>query len=180
MTDHDRQFPRVGRFYMKARRIILFGAFGLIGCGGPSRGPARTAIEPGSSPLTSTSDEAGVVTAPVAGEAPASGADAATTKGGQSAGTSGAEQAPPPLPATTKLSRGSGSKIDAALALGDTAFEADDFASAEARYREAAGLGPNDAAPLVGMARVAIAKTNGHTDDNAPPKNTMLGKAALS
>ena len=78
------------------------------------------------------------------------------------------------------LSRGTGSRSDAALALGDTAFEADDFGSAEARYREAAGLAPKDAAPLVGLARVEIAKTNVATNYNAAPKNPVLEKAVAS
>ena len=61
---------------------------------------------------------------------------------------------------------------------GDTAFDADDFALAESHYKEAAHLSPSDAAPLVGLARVAIAKTNVATDYNASPRNPALEKVA--
>ncbi len=67
---------------------------------------------------------------------------------------------PPPLPPTAKLARGTGSPGDAALAAGDAAYDADDFVKAEEKYGEAAKLAPKDAAPLVGSARVVIAKTN--------------------
>ena len=53
--------------------------------------------------------------------------------------------------------------------------------SAEAHYREAARPGvPTIAAPLVGLARVAIAKTNVATDYNALPSNPALEKAAAA
>src|SRR5690349_18386838 len=71
--------------------------------------------------------------------------------------SSEASEAPAPLPATTKLARGTGSPADGALVAGDAAYDADDFALADDKYREAAGLAPKDAAPLVGLARVAIA-----------------------
>jgi Flp pilus assembly protein TadD len=163
---------------MTARTFLLLGALGLVGCGGQAREPARAVSEPGLSSSASPADAA--ISAPVSTEVPAMGDDAARSKAEPSTGAPGGEQVPPPLPSTTKLSRGSGSKIDAALAAGDAAFEADDFASADARYREAAGLGPKDAAPLVGLARVAIAKTNVPTDYNAAPKNPALEKAAAA
>ena len=84
---------------------------------------------------------------------------------------------PPPLPATAKLARGTGTPSDSALAAGDLAFDADDFAKAEEKYREAAKRAPKDAAPLVGLARVGMAKTNLATDYNIAPKNPALEKA---
>ncbi|HKQ69211.1 MAG TPA: tetratricopeptide repeat protein, partial [Polyangiaceae bacterium] len=86
---------------------------------------------------------------------------------------------PPPLPATSKLARGTGAPADAALAAGDLAYEADDFARAEVKFKEALALAPKDAAPLVGLARIAIAKTNVPTDYNAAPRNPALEKAAV-
>jgi len=88
------------------------------------------------------------------------------------------ESTPAPLPVTTKLARGTGTPADAALQAGDAAYDADNFVVAEAKYREAAGLAPKDAAPLVGLSRVAIAKTNLATDYNVAPKNPVLEKAA--
>jgi hypothetical protein len=81
---------------------------------------------------------------------------------------------PAPLPATTKLARGTGGAADDALRAGDAAYDADDFALAEVKYKEAANLAPKDAAPVVGLARVAVARTNLPTDYNAAPKHPVL------
>ena len=73
-----------------------------------------------------------------------------------------------------RRSSGGRGEEDAKLAEGDAAYNGDDFARAESAYREAAHLSPRDAAPLVGLARVSIARTNVWTDYNSAPKNPAV------
>ena len=138
-----------------------------VGAGGEPKEPPRPAAGPAVSGET-TAVQADAAASTFQVEAPPV----------SSRASSEAPETPAPLPATTKLARGTGSPADGALMAGDAAYDADDFALADDKYREAAGLAPKDAAPLVGLARVAIAKTNLPTDYNAAPKHPVLEKVA--
>src|SRR5262245_53410229 len=143
----------------------LLAALLIAACGGAPKESVRSVAGP---PLTIEAPpvDAG---APVS-EPPPSQAPPAPEPNRSSAAPSA------PLPVTTKLARGTGSPADAAMQAGDAAFDADDFNQADLKYREAAGLAPKEAGPLVGLARVAIAKTNLPTDYNAAPKHPVLEK----
>lgn len=67
---------------------------------------------------------------------------------------------PPPKPTTIRLARTGEAAVDAALKEGDDAFEADDLAKALERYESAKKLAPKRAAPIVGIARVKVAKAS--------------------
>src|SRR5258706_13557963 len=65
---------------------------------------------------------------------------------------------PPPKPTTIPLSIGDESPGDKDLAAGDAAFEKGDNAEASARYEAAKKAAPKRGGPLVGLARIRIAK----------------------
>src|SRR5437763_13457240 len=131
------------------RAVLAFSPLVFASCGGSEKLPLTS-----SSPIVAPAPDGGV-RANASSEAPASSAEPAppTRKTAEPA-------VPPALPATMPLARKDGSRSDAALALGDAAFERDDFAAAEASYREAATLSPKDPAPIVGLPRRAVAKTH--------------------
>ncbi|MCU0693186.1 MAG: tetratricopeptide repeat protein [Polyangiaceae bacterium] len=97
---------------------------------------------------------------PVQQDAPAQGAPDAT--------------APPPR----GLSRGTGTPADRALSQGDEAFEADRFDEAQAAYRRAASLDPRDPSAAVGLARVALARSEVPTRHAASPGDPNLQQIA--
>jgi Flp pilus assembly protein TadD len=66
---------------------------------------------------------------------------------------------PPPKPTTISLATTSDDKADPELAEGDKAFEKNDLTTAAKRYDAARIVAPSLAAPIVGLARVRIAKT---------------------
>jgi Flp pilus assembly protein TadD len=70
------------------------------------------------------------------------------------------EPLPPAKPAVQALASGTGSAEDRALADGDRALDAGDLVTALRNYEAARGLAPKDAAPLVGLARVRVQKTD--------------------
>jgi Flp pilus assembly protein TadD len=147
----------------------------FFGCGGASKEPNAPA------PLARPSETPPAATPVLAEGSTDAGAGARTDRDPEQAGsasTPGGASTPAPLPPTTPLARGDGSRADAALSEGDAAYARDDFAVAEAKYREAMGAAPKDAAPLVGLARTAMARTNVPTDYNAAPKNPVLKQAA--
>ncbi len=65
---------------------------------------------------------------------------------------------PPPKPTTIPLAKTGDEKLDAMLAEGDAAFEANDLAKAATAYENAKKAFPKRAAPIVGVARVKVAK----------------------
>jgi Flp pilus assembly protein TadD len=67
---------------------------------------------------------------------------------------------PPPKPTTIPLAKTGDEKLDAMLADGDKAFEAGDLAKASTAYDGAKKAFPKKAAPIVGVARVKIAKAS--------------------
>ena len=145
--------------------VFALAAYALSACGGSSPEPVRSASGPPLVVDTSAADAGAFLQVAPSAAAPLPPKDEPAA-------------VPAPLPATTKLARGNGSRADAALQAGDAAYDADDFALAETKYREASTLAPKDGAPLVGLARVAIAKTNLPTDYNAAPKHPLLEKTA--
>src|SRR5215471_8705845 len=143
---------------------LVFGA--ISGCGADSHEPPRS---PAPAPVETS--QPSPVANPEAAPRAVEPAEAPN-------GVSEPEPPPPaPLPVTASLARGTGSPADDALAAGDKAYDADDFATAEARYRQAMALAPKDAAAIVGLCRVAIAKTKLPTDFNAAPGHPVLERA---
>jgi tetratricopeptide (TPR) repeat protein len=65
---------------------------------------------------------------------------------------------PPPKPTTLRLSVGDDSPGDKDIAAGDDAFEKGAMADATKRYEAARAAAPKRAAPLVGLARIRIAR----------------------
>lgn len=86
---------------------------------------------------------------------------------------------PPPKPTTLSLAKTGDAKADAELTLGDAAFSSGDFAGAEKHYMAARASSPKSAPPLVGLARVRIAKTGAPLDFGAAKGNVEI-KAALA
>ncbi len=77
---------------------------------------------------------------------------------------------PPPKPTTIPLRTGD-AKLDALLDQGDAAFEQGDLAKASSAYEAAKRLAPKRAAPIVGVARVRVAKASPSLDFAAAEKN---------
>jgi len=69
------------------------------------------------------------------------------------------------------LAQGSDSPADRALAAGDSALDAGDLVTALRSYESARGLAPKAAAPLVGLARVRVAKADVPLDYGAGKGN---------
>lgn len=86
---------------------------------------------------------------------------------------------PPPRPVTISLASPAGDAVDQELRAGDDAFEADDLPSAEKHYRAAQKAAPKRAAPLVGLARVRMAKQNVPYDYGAAKGNAEILAAAV-
>jgi Flp pilus assembly protein TadD len=148
------------RAHGKRAAWCIFAA-ALSGCGSAGKAPAV--------PVFPSADASVAIAPPAETRAPpADSAAAPPVEAGAVA----------PLPVTVKLARGDGTPADFAIADGDTAFDADDFVRAETRYREAARAAPRDPAPLVGLARVAIAKTGVATDYAAARRHPDLERAA--
>ncbi len=82
---------------------------------------------------------------------------------------------PPPKPVTLPLAAHSTrDPIDEAIASGDDAFDADDFIGAQRQYDLARKRAPKRAAPIVGIARVAIAKVGAPMDYAAAQGNRAI------
>jgi len=92
------------------------------------------------------------------------------------------EEPPPPAkPAVMALSGGTDSPIDRALATGDHALDAGDLVAALRAYEAARVLAPHAAAPLVGLGRVRVTKTDLPLDYAAGKGNAdvLAAKAML-
>src|SRR5262245_53891905 len=116
------------RMKIGARLFLRLGLLACGACGGSAGEPVRSVAGP---PLLAdtTPADAGTPLAPPPSAAPAPPKEEPAS-------------VPAPMPATTKLARGTGGAADAALQAGDAAYDGDDFALAEAKYREAAALVP--------------------------------------
>jgi tetratricopeptide (TPR) repeat protein len=68
-------------------------------------------------------------------------------------------------------------EIDALLTRGDDAFERGEWTAADAAYRGAAQRAPKRAAPMVGVARVRMAKASPDLGFGAAPKNVEVLRA---
>ncbi len=85
---------------------------------------------------------------------------------------------PPPRPVTISLASAADDAVDQELKAGDGAFEADDLPNAEKHYRAAQKAAPKRAAPLVGLARVRMAKQNVSYDFGVAKGNVEIAAAA--
>ncbi len=81
---------------------------------------------------------------------------------------------PPAKPAVMALSRGTDSPLDRALAAGDHALDEGDLTAARKGYEEAQAIAPRDAAPLVGLSRVRVNKTDVPMDYAAGKGNAEI------
>jgi tetratricopeptide (TPR) repeat protein len=125
-------------------------ALALVACGGgeqqaPATTPPTAVAAVDASPAPS--DNPGEITLP---ESP--------LDGGVDAAPPSAASFPPPKPTTIPLSSGGDTPVDKELAAGDAAFEAGALDDAKRHYEAARVAGPKRAGPLVGLARVRIAK----------------------
>ena len=85
---------------------------------------------------------------------------------------------PPPRPVTISLVSSADDATDKELKAGDDAFEADDLKSADQHYQAAQKASPKRAAPIVGLARVKMAKENAPYDFGAAKGNAAITAAA--
>lgn len=142
------------------KRSLLLFVLTLIGCGSPQTTVTTT---PDPHPHQVAKADAGpddlnggMCTAE---PAPCNNGNGATDAGSDAKLVAPDAPLPPPKPATIPLSKGPTDKIDAQLKAGDEAFEKNDYAAAETKYKEAAGIAPKHPGPIVGLARVRIGKT---------------------
>jgi Flp pilus assembly protein TadD len=84
---------------------------------------------------------------------------------------------PPAKPTTLPLGRQGGDAVDELLVAGDRAFEAGDLPGALAQYKAAAAQSPKRPGPVVGLARVRIAKVGAPLDFAAAKGNTEIASA---
>jgi Flp pilus assembly protein TadD len=98
-----------------------------------------------------------------AGALGASSQDAATTQA--------PDVLPPAKPTTIRLSSSAGDAVDRELDQGDAAFERNALDEAKSHYDAARKLGAKRAGPIVGIARVRIAKSNVALDYGAAKGN---------
>src|SRR5271154_6399308 len=116
--------------------------------------------------------------APLSEPTASSTSTATSTPTATATSTSPSPQAlPPAKPTTIPLTSGSDSPIDRALAAGDLAFEQGDLAAAAKQYEAAKALGAGAAGPLVGLARVRIARTGLPLDYAAAKGNAEVASA---
>jgi Flp pilus assembly protein TadD len=85
---------------------------------------------------------------------------------------------PPPKATTISLASTAGDACDVELKAGDDAFEANDLDAAQNHYLAAKKAGSKRAGPLVGIARVKIAKQNVAYDFAAAKGNVEITAAA--
>jgi tetratricopeptide (TPR) repeat protein len=89
-------------------------------------------------------------------------------------GTSSTTPQKPRSAAVEQLARGTGTAADTKLAEGDAALEADDYDNAAKHYGEAKRLAPEDPAPLVGLARVALRRSGIELGYASAPKDPQV------
>ena len=87
------------------------------------------------------------------------------------------ESLPPAKPTTIRLASAVGDAVDQELDRGDAAFEKNAFDDARVHYEAARKAGPKRAGPLVGIARVRIAKSNAPLDYGASKGNAEVTSA---
>ncbi len=87
------------------------------------------------------------------------------------------ETLPPAKPTTIRLASRAGDAADQELDKGDDAFERNAFDEARTHYEAARKLAPKRAGPMVGIARVRIAKSNAPLDYGASKGNVEVTSA---
>jgi Flp pilus assembly protein TadD len=134
---------------MATRIEVALASLALVACGGEPQAPAtspsnvvvpvdasiETADNPGEITLSETALDGGVDAAPPS-----------------------TASLPPSKPTTIALSSGGDTAVDKELVQGDAAFESGAIDGAKRHYETARVAGPKRAGPLVGLARVRIAK----------------------
>ena len=85
---------------------------------------------------------------------------------------------PPPKSTTISVASAAGDACDQELTAGDDAFEANDLDGAEKHYLAAKTAAPKRSGPMVGLARVKIAKQNVPYDFAAAKGNAQITTAA--
>ncbi len=87
------------------------------------------------------------------------------------------EVLPPAKPTTIRLASATGDAVDQELDRGDAAFEKNALDEAKTHYEAAKKIGPRRAGPVVGIARVRIAKSNAPLDYGASKGNAEVTAA---
>ena len=177
---------------------LAIGGIAGVSCARPARDlePVRSVRGPGlrvAPEADATSDSAAPVDTSYDASTPDSGAgdqDANTsasngTDGTDSTGSTGSAQTLSPSQTATaqpaarldRLSRGTGTASDRALAAGDKAYDKRRWDQAIAAYNKAARLAPQDPAPVVGLVRARLAKVNAPTEHASAPNHPQLVQA---
>jgi len=144
-------------------RVICMFPFALAAACGGARAAGETTAQPAETTTVT------VAPPPDAGAPLAAEADAQAPA---------PEALPPARPTTIRLASTTGDAVDQELDRGDAAFEKNDLDQARARYEAAKKLGPRRAGPIVGLARVRIAKTNAALDYGAAKGNAEVAAGA--
>ncbi len=137
------------------------------GCGGEARSANSVTSAPATIPTATSDGTAVTARRDDGGATPATPATTATP----------GPALPPPKPTTISLATTNDAKADPELAEGDKAFEKNDLATAAKRYEAARVAAPSLAAPIVGLARVRIAKAGLSLDYAAGKGNPELAQA---
>src|SRR5258706_8501358 len=158
---------------MRSRSFAVAGvaAIALSACGSPP--PAATPNGPASIPGL-------VVDPPGFGSPPAASASSSVTASppASPSAPASAPALPPPKPVTLPLATRTGDPVDEQLVQGDEAFEQGDLAAASSHYEAARKGAPKRAAPVVGVARVAIARVGAAMDYAAAKGSKPIAAAA--
>jgi Flp pilus assembly protein TadD len=156
----------------------------MCACGGELRSPSQLPIVAAKTTLPGTIVDAGIVpeqavatiqiAPPSSTKAPSEGELAARTPANARALPRYSFPLPLAKPTTIALSTGGVDAADSALAAGDTAFEAGTIAVAQSHYLKARAAAPKRAAPVVGVARVRIARVGAPLDYGSAKGNSEI------
>jgi Flp pilus assembly protein TadD len=123
---------------------------------------------------TQTTTTAPTATTTVTVSAPEDAGPVATAQPDAQAAPSAPETLPPAKPTTIRLGSSANDAVDQELDKGDAAFEKNALDEAKTHYDAAKKLGPKRAGPVVGLARVRIAKSNAPLDYGAAKGNAEV------
>ncbi len=172
------------------RATLLAATCALAACGGdapPAQSPGAASSMGTEADAAASAPPEPAPTAPLAITTPASSAPPSSSDGASASAQPAANvrplpkyrfPLPPPKPTTIALTTGGTEKADVELAAGDAAFEAGTLPVAQTHYIAARNAAPKRAAPIVGVARVRIAKVNAPLDYGSAKGNTEIAAAS--
>ena len=143
--------------FSRACALCIF-ALACAACGGANETAQPAATPPPVSTVTVTAPARNTPDpAEFGGGAPAANTTSATTA--STANANSVNTLPPPKPVTLPLASRTGDPVDEQIVSGDQLFEQGDLAGAAHQYEAAKRSAPKRAAPIVGLARVTIARS---------------------